>query len=97
MELDPITMDYAMVVDGKEYQFYSTIRGKHQLEPDGSYLITSSNQGRVFEVDPEGNVTFEFLNVYDDNGQRRGEAEYLAVSEARFLPTDFFEELPKCN
>jgi hypothetical protein len=94
MELDPVTMDYDIVVEGKEYQFYSTIRGKHQLEPDGSYLITSSNQGRVFEVGPKGDVTFEFLNAY---GQDGSEVEYLAVSEARFLPQDYFKELPKCD
>jgi hypothetical protein len=93
MELDPATMGFDVAVDGQEYHFYSSIRGKHQLEPDGSYLITSSNQGRVFEVGPKGNVTFEFLNTY---GQDGSEAEYLVVSEARFLPEDYFKELPKC-
>jgi hypothetical protein len=96
VELNPATMDHDIVVVGQKYQFYSSIRGKHQLEPNGSYLITSSNQGRVFEVDPRGNITFEFLNVYSDNGQS-GEAEYLVVSEARFLPENFFKELPVCD
>ena len=38
-----------------------------------------------------GNITFEFLNTYGDN------QEYLAISEARFLPKNFFKELPQCE
>lgn len=97
MELNPVTMAYDIAVDGKEYQFYSGIRGKHQRLPNGGFLITSSGQGRVFEVDPAGKVTFEFLNIY---GGKQGDGkavEHLAVSEARFLPVDFFKELPQCD
>jgi hypothetical protein len=99
MELHPTTMAYDMVVDGHNYQFYSTIRGTHQLEPTGSYLITSSNQGRVFEVGSNGNVTFEFLNVWGSFKNREGyiAEEYLAISDARFLPENFFKELPVCD
>lgn len=97
LELNPATMAFDVAVDGKSYQFYSAIRGKHQRLPGGGYLITSSDQGRVFEVDPEGNVTFEFLNLYSDNKREGDKAELLLVSEARFLPIDFFKELPKCE
>jgi hypothetical protein len=97
LELDPKTMDYDIAVDGKEYQFYTQIRGKHQRISDGRYLITSSNQGRVFEVGPKGDVTFEFLNLYDDKTQEEGKSELLVVSEAVFLPIDYFKELPKCD
>ncbi len=91
VELDPVTNKHKTVVDGRKYKFYSSIRGKHQALPNGGYLITSSTQGRVFEVDAGGNLTFDFLNVYDDN------KKYLSISEARFLPPDFFKELPKCD
>ena len=91
VELDPVTYKHKTVVDGEKYKFYSAIRGKHQALPNGGYLITASTQGRVLEVDAGGNLTFEFLNVYDD------EKKYLSISEARFLPSDFFKELPKCD
>lgn len=91
MELDPVTYEYKIIVEGTEYEFYTWHRGKHQLVPNGGVLITSSAQGRVFEVDGEGKITFEFLNTYG------GKNEYLSLSEARFLPKDFFKELPQCN
>jgi hypothetical protein len=61
------------------------------MMPNGGALITSPDQGRVFETDEEGNITFEFLNIYGDN------QEYLAISEAQFLPKNYFKELPQCE
>ncbi|MCP4666641.1 MAG: hypothetical protein GY849_09755 [Deltaproteobacteria bacterium] len=91
LELHPVTFESKVMVDGSKYNFYARIRGKHQVLPNGGILITSSDQGRVFEVDKDGNMTFEFINVYGENN------EALAVSEALFLPVDFFKELPQCN
>ena len=92
MEIDPATFAHEVVVDGEAYSFYTWYRGKHQRMPDGGFLVTSPEQGRVFETDAAtGDITFEFINTYTE-GQ-----EYLAVSEARFLPLDFFTELPQCE
>jgi hypothetical protein len=91
VELDPITYEHKTVIDGARYNFYSSGWGKHQLLPNGGFLVTSSKQGRIFETDREGNITFEFLNVYDK------ETKALSISEARFLPVDFFKELPICD
>jgi len=90
-ELNPITYDYEIIVAGKPYNFYTWWRGKHEMMLNGGALITSPDQGRVFETDREGNLTFEFLNTYGDNHQ------YLAISEARFLPKNFFKELLRCE
>ena len=90
LELDPKTFESRVLVDGKKYNFYSAARGKHQFLPDGGILVTSSIQGRVFEVDKHGNIVFEFIN-------RFSKGKNLLVSEALFLPEDFFKELPKCN
>lgn len=91
VELNPDNFNYEHVVKGKKYDFYSWMQGKHQLLPNGGFLITSSRQGRVFEVNEKGEITFEFFNYY---GGGRG---FLGVSEAIFLPLNFFKELPKCN
>jgi hypothetical protein len=91
MEVNPVSYEHNTIINGEKYSFYTWWRGKHQRMYNGGFLITSSDQGRVFEVDREGNLTFEFLNTYGDNHQ------YLAISEARFLPKDFFKELPQCN
>ena len=90
-ELNPFTYEYEIIVNGETYNFYTWWRGKHEMMPNGGVLITSSDQGRVFETDVNGNITFEFLNTYGDN------QEYLAISEARFLPKNFFKELPQCE
>lgn len=89
--LDPLTYQSKQVVKGKAYGFYTWIRGKHQQVPGGGYLITSTEQGRVFEVDARGEVTFEFINKYGEDNA------FLAVSEARFLPLDYFEESKQCS
>lgn len=90
-EVNPVTYEHDIVVDGEKYNFYTWWRGKHQMMPNGGALITSPDQGRVFETDEEGNITFEFLNIYGDN------QEYLAISEAQFLPKNYFKELPQCE
>jgi len=91
IEVDPRSGARRTMVDGAEYDFYTRHRGKHQELPDGTMLITSSQQGRVFEVAPDGRVTFDFHNRFSE------EHGALAVSEARFVPPDFFEELPTCE
>ena len=91
MELDPVTYDYNIMLDGEKYDFYTWMRGKHQLLDNGGLLVTSPQQGWVFEVDEQGEMTFEFLNTYG------GEKEFMAVSEARFLPETFFKELATCK
>lgn len=92
VEIDPESYEYSVPVKGENYNFYSRIRGKHQLLPNGNFLITSSNQGRVFEVDENGDVVFDFLNLYN-----KDKDEYLVVSEAKFLPRQYFEDLPECE
>lgn len=43
--------------------FFTDIMGKHQWLPDGRLLITESAGGRAFEVDANGTVIWEFVNV----------------------------------
>ncbi|KAA9132662.1 hypothetical protein F3N42_05440 [Marinihelvus fidelis] len=92
VEIDPKTYQHETVMPGQPYNFYTWRRGKHQRMDDGGFLVTSTEQGRVFEVDAEGNIVFDFINVYE------GEGSYLVLSEAFFLPEDFFgDDLPVCG
>jgi hypothetical protein len=34
IELNPFTYEYNIIVDGREYDFYTRIQGKHQLVPN---------------------------------------------------------------
>jgi len=90
--IDPQTYEVETVLDGSDYDFYTSRRGRQQMRADGSLLITSPEQGRVFEVAPDGAVVFEFVNRYDEAGEHVG-----IVSDALALPPDFYKEMPRCD
>ncbi len=46
--------------------FYTPYRGKHQVLPNGNILITETDAGRAFEVTPEGEVVWSFINGWDE-------------------------------
>jgi hypothetical protein len=79
----PDRLSAEIIYDGIQDNMYSGERSKHQMLPNGNILITSAHQGRVLEVSPEGDTVFEFLNRYD-------EKQNLILSEAKWLPPDFF-------
>jgi len=87
VELDPATFDTTTVLDGRDYDFYTRIRGKQQMLHDGTLIITSPQQGRAFEVNTQGNVVLELANTKSDDD----DTNYV-VSELRWLPPDYFEQ-----
>jgi len=65
--------------------FYSNSCGAAQRLADGNTLITESDQGRAFEVSPEGEIVWQFYNPH-----RAGDdGEYIAtLFELIRLPAD---------
>lgn len=91
IEIDPVSFAHHKALPGEPYDFYTWQRGKHQATPGGGFLVTSTQQGRVFETNADGEIVFEFVNDYREDGKR------LVLSEAFFLPEDFFvDDLPDC-
>lgn len=82
VRFNPTTGTHRVSVDGAKYDFYTRIRGKHQTLPNGGVLITSSEQGRIFELDASGKLSFEML-VHDPERPGRN----FVVSEAAYFPT----------
>jgi len=81
----PASQSTRVVFDGRSADFYSRIRGKHQITSAGNLLITSPQQGRVFEVDPNGHMVLEIFNP------KPGSAEFsYPISEAIWFPADAF-------
>ena len=78
------TQEKTAIFDGKKENFYTWMRGKHEILSNGHIALSSPQQGRVFEVDQKGEVVFEFVNHYDDQ-------KSMLVSELITLPTEFFE------
>ncbi|HEY0946608.1 MAG TPA: arylsulfotransferase family protein [Opitutaceae bacterium] len=72
-----------------ERPFYTEIMGKHQWLPNGNLLLVESRGGRVVEVDPDGDIVWEYVNLVE-----AGVAGL--VSEGMRLPetitAEFFDE-----
>jgi outer membrane protein assembly factor BamB len=89
LEVDPRTdkIEWQYTAPG----FFSEKRGSNQRLANGNTLITESDRGRVFEVTPEGEVVWEFVNpATTDDGKRealwrmvRLDPENLAFLDSR--------------
>ena len=63
IEFDPLTMEIVWQYAGTdELPFESAIRASQQRLANGNTLITESNGGRIFEVSPEGEIVWQFVN-----------------------------------
>ena len=88
VELDPLTRKIVW-----EYRsdppadFYSHSRGTAARLDNGNTLISSSNQGRVFEVTPEGEIVWQYRTPHRDAQGHR------AVVRAQRYPASFIEPL----
>ncbi|MDD5173961.1 MAG: arylsulfotransferase family protein [Candidatus Omnitrophica bacterium] len=59
--------------------FRSETSGKHMWLPNGNLLITETDQGRAFEINPRGEVVWEYIN-YIGGGKAGGVAEVRRLS-----------------
>lgn len=65
LEFDPFTQEVFWEYRGStETPFYSYDCGSSARLPNGNTLITETNQGRAFEVTPDKNIVWEFVNPY---------------------------------
>jgi hypothetical protein len=86
---------YTYYIGDEENPFFTSVLGKHQWLPNGNLLITESMKGRAFEIDKNGNIVWEFINLV-------GNGYVGVVEEAHRLPTKysrdfFYEMLQECN
>ena len=64
--------------------FYSPSRGSAERLPNGNCLIAHSDSGRLFEVTPDGDIVWEFLNDTLDSKGRRD-----PIYRTKHYPVDF--------
>jgi len=65
IEFDPFTQVVEWRVRGTDaFPFYSETCGSNQRLPNGNTLITESDNGRAFELTPEGAVVWEYVNPH---------------------------------
>lgn len=96
ISIDPGTFRRTTLFDGRQNDFYTRIRGKHQMLDNGALIVTSPQQGRAFEVNRDGDVVFEIVNVKPDS-----DATNYVISEMQWLPLNSFDlgnsECPRKN
>ena len=83
MRIAPDSGAFETAFDGAGINLYSSQYGKHQFIPGGNLMVTSPEQGRVVEISGEGAVVFDFINRYSEESA-------LRISDALWLPPDFF-------
>jgi len=69
--------------DGEKEFFHSARRGKHQILGDGRLVITDAEAGRVIEVDSNKEITWEYVNGFNESYSAR-------ISEARVYDSNYF-------
>lgn len=86
LAVDPSTNEVTVLFEGREdAPFYSWRRGKVQRLQDGRLLVTETEKGRVFMVNRQGELIFEYNNVYDET--RNG-----VLNKAIHLPRGYFDK-----
>lgn len=66
--VDPATGEVRYLYGDEPGQyFYTAVQGDQQVLDNGDLLITESNAGRVFEVTPDGDIVWEYINRYSDD------------------------------
>lgn len=96
LEIDPKTNEVAWEYKApKKKSLFTLGRGLAQKIPNGNVLISSSNQGRAFEVTPEGEVVWEYYTKYrlgdkrvPFRGERLSGAPLAAVRAKLGLPAE---------
>ena len=68
----------------EESRFYTQTRGQHQMLPGGDILAVPSEQGRVLQLSPRGEIVWAYLNRFDED--RVG-----VVRNAYLYPADYFQ------
>ncbi len=80
IEIDPVTKTQKTILGGDlERPFYTTITGSHEWLPNGNILVVASQEGRLLEYTPEGQLVWR----YDS---RRQPGENGRVYNTQFLP-----------
>jgi hypothetical protein len=68
IELDPLTRQTRVVYPNEgQPGFFTDIFGTHQTLPNGNILISEGKAGRVFEINQQGDIVWDFVSPYDDS------------------------------
>ena len=87
IELNPISQEIEWLYETKGYaniKFFSKTMGSQKRLPNGNTYIAEDNKGRLFQVKPDGEIVWEFVN--------RG-----GTTRPSVIPYDFTPQLRKMS
>jgi hypothetical protein len=68
LDVDPATREIGVFYEGRSAgEFFANIMGEHQRLANGNGLIVESERGRVFEVTPDGEIVWTYINRWDQD------------------------------
>ncbi|MEM6823746.1 MAG: arylsulfotransferase family protein [Pseudomonadota bacterium] len=88
--VDPVTGETWRRHPSDSHHWYSKSQGMHARLPNGNSLITVPWEGRVIELDADGELVFEHRFMVSD-------AQTGRSSNALWLPLGYFETFPSCG
>ena len=88
MEIDPATNEIVwQYTDDPPFNFFSAyISGARRL-PNGNTLVTEGHFGRIFQVTPDGQVVWEYINPYF-GANEAGHVVNSVFRATHYLPED---------
>ena len=94
LEINPVTFEkvweYSFPSASRRFLFYSTFVSSAQRLPNGNTLITEGAVGRIFEVNAENEIVWEYMNPhFDEDGVPQ------VVYRAYRVPYDWVPQLPR--
>jgi hypothetical protein len=85
LSIDPGAGPDVTLYGGRPGQdFYTDTRGDQQPLGNGNFLVTEADEGHVFEVDPDGNVVWSYVNRWTTG-------PVGTVSHASRYPSDYLD------
>ena len=67
LRISALTGEVETWYEGSESEpFYTDIMGKNQWLEDGSLLVTDSRNGRGFQLNPDREIVWEYINLVDE-------------------------------
>lgn len=86
---------YTYYTGTAEEPFYTDIQGNQQWLPNGNLLITETRKGRAFEIDPEGKIVWEYVNLV--GGGKAGIIDYIQRLPDYFTEAYFDQLVNACS
>ena len=64
LEIDPKTNEIVWEYNDRKNLFYSPVCSGAQRLPNGNTFICESTKGRFFEITPDGEIVWEYINPF---------------------------------